>query len=139
MAVTTRKNSRKALRESEERFRQAAQAGKVFAYNWDIATDVVMRSGESAKILGIDDATPTTGQELLAKVHPDDRERFLAAIAELSPEKPHLQVSYQWVRPEGTVIWVERNGRAHFDEQGKILRIVGMVCLLYTSPSPRDS
>jgi PAS domain S-box-containing protein len=127
VAVTTRKNSRKALRESEERFRQAAQAGKVFAYNWDIATDVVMRSGESAKILGIDDATPTTGQELLAKVHPDDRERFLAAIAELSPEKPHLQVSYQWVRPEGTVIWVERNGRAHFDEQGKILRIVGMV------------
>jgi PAS domain S-box-containing protein len=70
---------------------------------------------------------PTTGHDLLAKVHPDDRERFLAAIAELSPEKPHLQVSYQWVRPEGTVIWVERNGRAHFDEQGKILRIVGMV------------
>jgi PAS domain S-box-containing protein len=127
VALTKRKNSRKALRESEERFRQAAQAGKVFAYNWDIATDVVMRSGESAQILGIDDATPTTGEELLAMVHPDDRERLMASIAELSLEKPHLQVSYQWVRPDGTVIWVERNGRAHFDEHGKILRIVGMV------------
>ena len=32
------------------------------------------------------------------------------------------------VRPNGTVIWVERrNSRAHFDDQGKLLRIVGMV------------
>jgi signal transduction histidine kinase len=30
-------------------------------------------------------------------------------------------------RPDGTVIWVEKTGRAHFDEQGKLLRIVGMV------------
>ena len=31
------------------------------------------------------------------------------------------------LRPDGTVIWVERNSRAHFDEQGRMLRIVGMV------------
>jgi PAS domain-containing protein len=31
------------------------------------------------------------------------------------------------VRPNGTVIWVERNSRAHFDEQGRMLRVVGMV------------
>ena len=30
-------------------------------------------------------------------------------------------------RPDGRVIWVERTGRAHFNEQGKLLRIVGMV------------
>jgi signal transduction histidine kinase len=30
-------------------------------------------------------------------------------------------------RPDGSVIWVERTGRAHFNEQGKMLRIVGMV------------
>jgi PAS domain-containing protein len=67
VGVTKRKRPRKLLRESEGRFRLAAQAGKVFAYDWDIATDVVLRSGESAQILGIDDATPTTGQLLLAR------------------------------------------------------------------------
>jgi PAS domain S-box-containing protein len=113
-------------RESEERFRSAAQVGKMFAYDWDVITDVVVRSGESVQILGIDEATPTTGQQLLAKVHPDDRERVRAAIADLSPEKGHLQISYRWVRPDGTVIWVERNGRAHFDEQGRMVRMVGM-------------
>jgi PAS domain S-box-containing protein len=125
--ITERKRAENALRESEARFRLAAQAGKMFAYEWDAATDVIVRSGESAKILGIDEATLSTGQQALATVHPDDREGLLAAMAGLGPEKPQLQVSYRMVRPDGTVIWVERNSRAHFDKQGRILRIVGMV------------
>ncbi len=125
--ITERKRAENALRESEERFRLAAQAGKMFAYEWNVATDAIVRSGTSAQILGIDEATPFTGQQALAKVHPDDREGLLAAMAELSLEKPNLRVSYRMVRPDGTVIWVERNSRAHFDEQGRILRIVGMV------------
>jgi PAS domain S-box-containing protein len=126
-AVHERKVSSEALREGEERFRLAAQAGKMFAYEWDATTDAIVRSGESARILGIDESTPTTGEQVLAKVHPDDRERLVAAMAELNPEKPLLQVSYRIVHPNGTMIWVERNSRAHFDEQGRMQRIVGMV------------
>src|SRR5205085_4451091 len=85
------------------------------------------RSEESANILGIDQKVRATGQELLAKVHPEDRERLVAAVAELSRDKPQLQISHRMVRPDGTVIWVERNSRAHFDAQGKMLRVVGMV------------
>ena len=125
--ITERKRTEEALRKSEERFRLAAQAGKMFAYEWDAATDVIVRSAESVQILGIDEAAHTTGQQILTKVHPDDRERLMALVAELSPAKPHLQISYRMVRDDGTVIWVERNSRAHFDEQGRMLRIVGMV------------
>jgi PAS domain S-box-containing protein len=125
--VTELKRTEEALRKSEERFRLAAQAGKMFAYEWDAATDVIARSGKSAQILGMDEATPFTGQQALAKVHPDDREGLLAATAGLSPEKPHVQVSYRMVHPDGSVVWAEMNSRAHFDERGRILRIVGMV------------
>ncbi len=125
--ITERKRAENALRAGEERFRLAAQAGKMFAYEWDAATDVIVRSGESAPILGIDEATCFTGQQALTKVHPDDRAGLLAALAEISPEKPSLQVSYRMVRPDGNVIWVERNSRAQFDKQNRILRIVGMV------------
>jgi PAS domain S-box-containing protein len=124
--ITERKRAEAVLRESEERFRLAAQAGKMFAYEWDVATDLVVRSGESVQILGIGESTPITAQELMALVHPADRERVTAAIAELSPERSYLQISYRRVRPDGTVIWVERSGRAHFNEQGRMVRMVGM-------------
>jgi PAS domain S-box-containing protein len=125
--VEERKHAEEALRTSEERFRLAAQAGKMFAYEWDAATDVIVRSAESSRILGVDEAAHTTGQQILAKVHPDDRDRLLGAVAALSPEKPHLQSSYRMVHTDSSVIWVERNSRAQFDEQGRLLRIVGMV------------
>ncbi len=125
--VTEHKQAEEALRQSESRFRLAAQAGKMFAYEWDAATDVIVRSEESTQILGIDVSALATGQQILAKVHGDDRERLLAAIGALSAEKPDLKISYRMVRPDNSVIWVERISRAHFDEQGKMLRIVGMV------------
>jgi PAS domain S-box-containing protein len=125
--ITERTGTQKALRESEERFRLAAQAGRMFAYSWDAATDVIERSGESATILGIDEAESLTGYQAISRVHPDDRERLLAAMAALGPKKPFLQVIYRIVRPDESVIWVERHSRAFFDEHGKLARIVGMI------------
>ena len=125
--ITERIRSEEALRKSEERFRLAAQAGRMFAYEWDAATDLITRSPESAHILGISEAVPITGQQVLAKVHPDDLEMLKDAIAALSPDKPYLHVSYRMIRPDNTVIWVQRTSCAHFDEQEKPLRIIGMV------------
>jgi PAS domain S-box-containing protein len=125
--VTERKEAEQALSESEARFSLAAQAGKMFAYEWDAATDALVRSSESIHILGIEQGIYTTGQQMLAKVHPDDRETLLAAVAALTVDKPDLNINYRMVRPDGGVIWVERTSRAHFDEQGKLEKIVGMV------------
>ena len=126
--ITERRRTEDALRASEQRFRLAAYAGKMFSYEWDAASDVIVRSGEYAEVLCTDKETQlTTGQQTLAKVPPDDREKVLAADAALSAERPDLRVSHRMVRPDGSVIWVEKTGRAHFNEQGKMLRIVGMV------------
>jgi len=125
--VEGQKQADEALRKSEERLRLAVQAGKMFAYEWNATTDLIVRSAESAQILGVDDAEHTTGQQMLAKVYPDDLERLTAALAELTPEKPHLEIAYRLVRPDGSVIWLQRNSRAHFDAQGRMLRIVGIV------------
>jgi PAS domain S-box-containing protein len=127
MDVTERREAEEALRKSEERFRLAAVAGRMFAYEWDAASDVIIRSGDFSQILGTGEATETTGQQVLDSTHPDDRQRVDAAVGALSPENPHLRVSYRMWRRDGSFLWVERTSRAHFDKQGRMVRIVGML------------
>jgi PAS domain S-box-containing protein len=125
--ITERKLRQEELRNSEERLHLAVEAGRMFACDWDAATDVFKHSPEGSKILGVDHATALTGQQMRSLVHPEDRKQFTAAAAEISPERPELRINHRIVRPDGTVIWVERNSRGHFDELGKLVRIVGMV------------
>jgi PAS domain S-box-containing protein len=116
------------LKASEERFRLAAQAGKIYAYEWDVATDRVTRSEEHVNVLGFSDgAKQLTRQQLLARVHPDDRALFVGSVEQVSPENPTTHISYRMLRPDGSVVWLEKSARAFFDEQGKVLRMIGMV------------
>lgn len=125
--ITELKSTQEALRESDERLRLAVQAGRMFAYSWDAASDLIERSGESAKILGIDEGVAITARQMIARVHPVDREKLTVALSQLTRKNAGLQITYRMIGPNGTVIWVEHNGRAYFDEHGTLLRIVGMV------------
>jgi PAS domain S-box-containing protein len=125
--ITEKKNAEQALLESEERLRLAVAAGNMFAYSWDLATDLVERSGESSDLLGLDPEELATGAAVSAMIHPDDRRRVEEAIAKLTVADPWLRISYRLTRPDGALRWLERNSRAYFDENGKMSRMVGMV------------
>lgn len=125
--ITERKRQETILRDSEERFRLAAHAGKMFAYEWDTTTDVIVRSAEAATILGVGERTPISGEQALARIYADDRQKLHAGLAALTPQKPYLRVSYRILRPDDSMIWVDQHSIAHFDKDGKILRIVGMI------------
>jgi len=125
--ITDKKRAEEKLHESEERLRLAVQAGRMFAYSWNAATDVIERSGESAEILGIKNDQAATGAAVSEMVYPDDKQRLETELAKLTVENPTLQITYRITRPDGAVVWLERNSRAHFDDHGKIKRIVGMI------------
>jgi PAS domain S-box-containing protein len=126
--ITERKRAEEVLRKSEERFRLAAQAGKMYAYEWDVATDKVVRSVEYVNVLGFGDQTrQLTRQQVLATVHPEDRALFVGSVEQLTPQNPITQISYRVLHPDGWAVWLEKSARAFFDEQGKLLRMIGMV------------
>jgi len=127
-AMEARLEAAQALQLSEQRWRLAAQAGKMYAYEWDVATDVVLRSGEVASVLGPEkEGSRLTRQQLLTRVHPDDRALFIASAAERTPENPDTQISYRLLRPDGSVIWLEKIAHAFFDRDGRMVRMVGMI------------
>ena len=125
--ITERKRTEDKLRESEERLLLAAQVGRMYAYEWDVRTDIVVRSPEFMTILGVPEPVQLTQQQLLDRVHPDDRKRFLAAISELTPDNAVCHCIYRLLAPGGAIIWLENNGRAYFNEQSRMVRMIGMV------------
>jgi len=113
---------------SDERFRLAAQAGRMYAYEWDAATDMITRSGEYLNVLGLSGPeTQLTRAQLSARIHPDDRALFIGVVGQVTPENPASRIIYRTLHTDGSVIWLEKNARAFFDEHGRLQRMVGMV------------
>jgi PAS domain S-box-containing protein len=125
--ITERKLAEEALRESEQRLRLATEVGRMYAYDWDVTTNIVVRSSEHVKVLGLRDALDLPQQHFVDKIHPDDRPNFLAAIAALSPEKPTAEITYRSLATDGIQIWLKSNGRGFFDAKGRLVRVIGMV------------
>lgn len=126
--VEERQRAQAALRKSEERLRLAVQAGRMYAFEWDAETDVIVRSGECTAILDwMGDPTRDTGRQFVNRVHPDDREAYASQERGLTREDSTYQTSYRVLRPDGSVIWLEARGHALFDVKGRMLRIIGMV------------
>jgi PAS domain S-box-containing protein len=99
----------------------------MYSFEWDVATGLVMRSPEHAKILGVSEPLHFTHQQFVDKIHPDDRPRFTATITGLTAENPVAEVTYRALVDEGVLVWLKSNGRAFFDGEGRMLRVIGMV------------
>jgi PAS domain S-box-containing protein len=126
--ITERRRSREALRESEERLRLAAEAGRMYAFEWDRATDMIVRSAEFTHILGLTTETKdTTCRQMLTNVHPDDQSKVVAATNSCTPENPFCRIKYRVLRSDGSLVWLEKNARAFFDAKGRMVRMIGMV------------
>src|SRR5215469_3616253 len=116
-----------SLRESEQRFRLAAQAGRMYSFDWDVITDEVVRSPEHVKVLGSTAPLRSTHRQFLPRIHADDRPRFNATLAGLTPEKPTAEVIYRVQSSDGGLVWLRSSGRGFFDSDGKLVRVIGMV------------
>jgi PAS domain S-box-containing protein len=63
----------------------------------------------------------------MEQVHPDDREQVDKSCSHLTSRTPDCQVSYRVLRPDGSVVWLEKSARAFFDNDGNLLRTIGVV------------
>jgi PAS domain S-box-containing protein len=124
--ITEKRRTQEALRDSEERFRLAAQSGRMFAYEWDVRSDNIVRSEQAIEILRIPAAVQSLGADSLARVHTEDRERAKAAVAALTPDNSTYRVAIREMRGDGETIWLERTGRGFFDEAGNLIKVIGM-------------
>ena len=125
--TTARREAEEALLDSEERLRLAAEAARMFAFEWRPETDVVLRSAECAPILGLsEEPTRDTSQDYFARIHPEDQGRFVSLVQGLCPAQPTYHTTYRVLRPDGGIVALEETGHAFFDAAGRVTRVVGM-------------
>ena len=126
--ISTRKIVEEALRESEERMQQALRISRSFTFEWQPSTDRVLRSASCEPILGLtgNEALNDTGQAYFQRVHPDDRERFVQMLRGLTPDADTYITEYRIVRGDGRMAILEETGRAFFNANGILQRLVGV-------------
>jgi PAS domain S-box-containing protein len=121
-----RRQHEAVLTESEARLQQALTAGGVAAFDWDVHSDKSRRSENAAGILGFDPKQNFSGAEFFARVHKDERARFLALVRGLRPESPSFDASFRFIRPDGREIWLEQTAKGEFDAAGRLARLKGL-------------
>ncbi|MEG4280728.1 PAS domain S-box protein [Microcoleus sp. MON1_C1] len=130
--VTERFKFLEVLRQSEERFRIAAESASDLIYEWDIETDIVLWFGHVDEHLEYEKGGfPRTRAAWNSILHPLDRARVLAAVerylsAPDTSAAPFFQ-EYRVQRHRGRLLhWIDR-GKAVLDKQGNPCKWIGVI------------
>jgi PAS domain S-box-containing protein len=125
--IRARRQAESALRVSTERLSIALEAGHMGTWDWDPHTGITVWSSGQEAIYGL----PPGGYDgrsetYLGLIHPEDRDRVARVIEESAKIGGEHHVRHRIVRPDGAIRWVDGRGKAFLDDQGELVRMVGV-------------
>jgi PAS domain S-box-containing protein len=124
--ITERARAARALTESEERLRTAAEAAEFGTYDVDLRERRVVWSTRLREILGLPPDAPVGMRTIEAFLHPEDRERFLARTRQsYDPGGSGLLADeHRILRADGALRWMSVKGRTVFEtDSGRRLAV----------------
>ena len=78
--IASIRTARRALEDSEVRFRLAIEGARCGVWDWDAAGDTVYMTDSLGRMLGHEGSARLTGAEFMSLVQPEDRERLRMAL-----------------------------------------------------------
>ncbi len=111
-----------ALVESQRRMNLAAHAARLSLWVWDVARDRIWATTYLRARAGLPE-TPIPFDDVLAKVHPEDREQLDHAVRKSTATGEELDVEYRMTEQDGAVRWIAARGRV---EQGNGGHLIGV-------------
>ncbi len=125
--VAERRRTAETLRESEGRLRQAAEAGKVGLWEWDLRTGRVYFSSEWKRQIGYGEQEVTDSfDEFQSRIHPDDAEATLRKLrAFAAGPDSEFRDEFRLRHRDGEYRWILTRAASVHGGRGEPQRILG--------------
>jgi PAS domain S-box-containing protein len=115
-----------ALREQKTRLGLALEASGGGSWTWDLRTNDADWDRVFRARFGFTPEEAASFDTWLARVHADDRPLMLRTLDEVLQGRDAWDHTYRFVRPDGTVLWMQSLGRAERDASGHAARLTGL-------------
>jgi two-component sensor histidine kinase len=115
-----------ALRQTDRQLEFALHAGRMGSWELDLVAGRFTTSEYCRTVFGLGPEAPFESiADLVAIVHPDDRQKRQDAVDRAIADGTEMEVEYRTLRPDGTVGWVLARGRAAY-EGGRAVLMAGI-------------
>ncbi|MEM9446650.1 MAG: PAS domain-containing protein [Verrucomicrobiota bacterium] len=125
--ISKRKERELHLQDSEERWSLALAGTNVGVWDWNIQTDTIFFSERWKEMLGYSpDEVIQAYSDWKSLIHKDDVKAFVLDLnVHFQGSTQFYESTHRMVHYNGSAIWVLSRGKAHFDENGNPIRMVG--------------
>ncbi len=115
-----------ALDEGERRLQTALAAGRLGAWELDLATNELTTSATFRSIFGRSPDEGFAYTDLLSSIHPADLERMQSAVRTTIETGADYSIEYRTVWNDGSTHWVEIRAQLYSDRTGRASKLVGV-------------
>jgi len=117
-----------ALRDRDAMLQIALRANGMALWVWDFKQDDIHWVDETYRMIGLEPGSVEPSAEVWFRaVHPEDIEAVQAAVRTTRETGTDYHNQYRVVWPDGSVHWLESQGKCQRDEEGQAARVVGVV------------
>lgn len=122
--ITEQVHAKQLAQQTSERLSLALAASHMGLWEWDIKNDELTGSTELKEIFGLPANTKLSYKKYLSLIEESDRSQIEQIIKHTLKDGGSYQVEHRIIRPDGSVHWVQGQGKA-FLEDGKAVRLIG--------------
>ena len=118
--------SETALRQSERRLDQAAEAGGIGIWEWNVVRDEIWATDRCRALFGFVPAQQIGFEDVLGVLHPDDREATRTAVTSSLVHGGSFECEYRVMLAEGGCRWIVTRCRVETDTTRKPVVVHGV-------------